>query len=94
MERLVGGPQAGTSDPPHYQGSWEWVDNDDIGRECGSTYSTELLTYNCFFVMDIGHDFQGHFMYVSGCIYSIKIDNQEHLHGQSMIYIKTKLMLF
>ena len=26
-EKLAGGSQAGTSDSPHYQGSWEWVDN-------------------------------------------------------------------
>ena len=26
-EKLAGGPQAGTSDSPHQQGSWEWVDN-------------------------------------------------------------------
>ena len=28
-EKLAGGPQAGTSDSPHYQGSWEWVDNNN-----------------------------------------------------------------
>ena len=27
MKKLAGGSQAGTSDSPHYQGSWEWVDN-------------------------------------------------------------------
>ena len=26
-EKLAGGPQAGTSDSPHQQGPWEWVDN-------------------------------------------------------------------
>ena len=26
-EKLAGGPQTGTSDSPHQQGSWEWVDN-------------------------------------------------------------------
>ena len=26
-EKLAGGPQAGTSDSPHWQGAWEWVDN-------------------------------------------------------------------
>ena len=29
-EKLAGGPQVGTSDsPPHWQGSWEWVDNNN-----------------------------------------------------------------
>ena len=28
-KRLAGGPQAGTSDSLHYQGSWEWVDNNN-----------------------------------------------------------------
>ena len=28
-EKLAGEPQAGTSDSPHYQGSWEWVDNNN-----------------------------------------------------------------
>ena len=26
-EKLAGGPQTGRSKSPHYQGSWEWVDN-------------------------------------------------------------------
>ena len=30
-EKLAGGPQAGTSDSPHWQGSWEWVDNNNWG---------------------------------------------------------------
>ena len=29
-EKLAGGPQAGTSDSPYQQGSWEWVDNNNI----------------------------------------------------------------
>ena len=28
-EKLAGGPQVGTSDSPHQQGSWEWVDNNN-----------------------------------------------------------------
>ena len=31
-EKLAGGPQAGTSDSPHKQGSWEWVDNNNQFR--------------------------------------------------------------
>ena len=32
-EKLAGGPQAGTSDSPHQQGSWEWVDNNNNKTE-------------------------------------------------------------
>ena len=45
-EKLAGGPQAGTSDSPHQQGSWEWVDNNSREKlpnkkECGT--STTLV---------------------------------------------------
>ena len=29
-EKLAGGPQVGTSDSPHKQGQWEWVDNNSM----------------------------------------------------------------
>ena len=32
MEKLAGEPQAGRSEFPHQQGSWEWVDNNNINN--------------------------------------------------------------
>ena len=41
---MAGGPKAGTSDSPHWQGSWEWVDNNKENKAaCESGVITEYL---------------------------------------------------
>ena len=42
MEKVAGGPQTGTSDSPHKQGSWEWVDNNYVRQRGVNTYAVEL----------------------------------------------------
>ena len=44
-EKLAGGPQAGTSDSPHLQGSWEWVDNNMIFHVMYYECSLGIISY-------------------------------------------------
>ena len=41
--KLAGGPQARTSNSPHKQGSWEWVDKNN--RECSNYISAMVMFY-------------------------------------------------
>ena len=49
-EKLAGGPQAGTSDPP-LQGQWEWVDNNNLMIVLGILVCSSFLISGCMFIV-------------------------------------------
>ena len=60
-EKLAGGPQSGTSDSPHLQGSWVWVDNkhDDLRlEEIQYSVCDAVYRFNRFIVLGQSNKFK------------------------------------